>query len=138
MATGARWGEAENLQLRHVQEGKLTFVNTKSGKSRSVPVSKELFEEIRKHLKEHGCFSFSLSAFRRALDKSGIALPPGQAAHVLRHTFASHFVMNGGDLMTLQKVLGHSTVIMTLRYAHLAEDHLSSAVNLNPLSIAAS
>ena len=61
LATGARWGEAENLQLRHIQEGKLTFVNTKSGKSRSVPVSKELFEEIRKHLKNHGYFSFSLS-----------------------------------------------------------------------------
>lgn len=106
LATGARWGEAESLKLRHVQEGKLTFVNTKSGKSRSVPVSKELFEEIREHLKKHGSFSFSLSAFRRALVKSGIALPPGQSAHVLRHTFASHFVMNGGDILSLQKSLG--------------------------------
>lgn len=132
LATGARWGEAENLHLRHVQEGKLTFVNTKSGKSRSVPVSKGLFEEIRKHLKQHGGFSFSLSAFRRALDKSGIALPPGQAAHVLRHTFASHFIMNGGDLLSLQKILGHSTLAMTLRYAHLAEDHLSDTVKFSP------
>lgn len=132
LATGARWGEAENLQLRHVQEGKLTFVNTKSGKSRSVPVSKELFEEIRKHLKEHGCFSFSLSAFRRALDKSGITLPPGQAAHVLRHTFASHFLMNGGDIVTLQKILGHSHISMTLRYSHLAPEHLSKAATLGP------
>jgi integrase len=134
LATGARWGEAENLQLRHIQEGKLTFVNTKSGKSRSVPVSKELFEEIRKHLKEHGCFSFSLSAFRRALDKSGISLPPGQAAHVLRHTFASHFVMNGGDILSLQKILGHASITMTMRYAHLSNDHLLAAKALNPLA----
>ena len=70
LATGSRWGEAENLQLRHVQEGKLTFVNTKSGKSRSVPVSKELYEEIRKHLKEHGSFSFSLSAFRLSTNRA--------------------------------------------------------------------
>lgn len=132
LATGARWGEAENLQLRHVQEGKLTFVNTKSGKSRSVPVSKELFDEVRKHLKEHGCFSFSLSAFRRALNKSGINLPPGQAAHVLRHTFASHFVMNGGDLLSLQKILGHSSVTMTMRYAHLSQDHLDDALRFSP------
>lgn len=116
LATGARWGEAENLQLRHVQEGKLTFVNTKSGKSRSVPVAPELFEEIQEHLKQHESFSFSLSAFRRALDKSGIQLPAGQSAHVLRHTFASHFVMNGGDTLTLQKILGHSTITMTVRY----------------------
>ncbi|MDL0431298.1 tyrosine-type recombinase/integrase [Marinobacter sp. TBZ242] len=116
LATGARWGEAENLQLRHVQEGKLTFVNTKSGKSRSVPVAPELFEEIQEHLKQHESFSFSLSAFRRALDKSGIQLPAGQSAHVLRHTFASHFVMNGGDTLTLQKILGHSTITMRVRY----------------------
>ncbi|MBD3641978.1 MAG: tyrosine-type recombinase/integrase [Marinobacter sp.] len=128
LATGARWGEAENLQLRHVQEGKLTFVNTKSGKSRSVPVAQELFEEICEHLKEHGKFGFSLSAFRRALEKSRIWLPSGQAAHVLRHTFASHFVMNGGDLIVLQKVLGHSTIMMTLRYAHLSPNHLQSAL----------
>lgn len=134
LATGARWGEAENLHLRHVQEGKLTFVNTKSGKSRSVPVSKELFEEIRKHLIEHGGFSFSLSAFRRALDKSGITLPPGQAAHVLRHTFASHFIQSGGDLFTLKKVLGHSTIQMTMRYAHLSPSHLDTVLILNPLS----
>ncbi|WP_372985515.1 tyrosine-type recombinase/integrase [Marinobacter sp.] len=124
----------ENLQLRHVQEGKLRFVNTKSGKSRSVPVSPELFQEIRKHLEAHGRFSFSLSAFRRALDKSGIELPSGQAAHVLRHTFASHFVMNGGDILSLQKILGHSTIVMTMRYAHLSRDHLVEAVVKGPLT----
>jgi len=133
LATGARWGEAERLLPRHVQKGKLTFVNTKSGKSRSVPVDQVLFEEIQAHLKEYGHFSFSLSAFRRALVKSGIQLPKGQAAHVLRHTFASHFVMNGGDILTLQRILGHSTINMTMRYAHLAPDHLKDAVKHGPM-----
>src|SRR5690554_200991 len=134
LATGARWGEAEGLHLRHAQKGKLTFVTTKSGKSRSVPVEKALFDEIRAHPKEHGEFGFSLSAFRRALIKSGIKLPKGQSAHVLRHSFASHFVMNGGDILTLQKILGHSTINMTMRYAHLAPDFLNQALNRNPLS----
>lgn len=132
LATGARWGEAENLQLRHIQEGKLTFVNTKSGKSRSVPVSKELFKEIREHLEKHGEFTFSHSAFRRALDKSGVKLPPGQAAHVLRHTFASHFIMNGGDIVVLQRTLGHSSISMTMRYAHLASTYLDAVQFLGP------
>lgn len=34
---------------------------------------------------------------------SGVALPRGQKSHVLRHTFASHFMMNGGNILTLQK-----------------------------------
>ena len=42
--------------------------------------------------------------------------------HGLRHTFASHWVMHGGDLFKLQKLLGHSTIEMTLRYSHLAPD----------------
>ena len=48
--------------------------------------------------------------------------------HDLRHTFASHWVLKGGDIFRLQKILGHKSVTMTMRYAHLApaayvEDH---------------
>lgn len=42
--------------------------------------------------------------------------------HDLRHTFASHWVMKSGDLFKLQKILGHQSVQMTMRYAHLAPD----------------
>ncbi|WP_301387920.1 phage integrase [Thalassolituus sp. UBA2590] len=135
LATGARWSEAEGLKLRHVRDGKVSFHGTKSGKSRSVPVDEDLFNEIHAHLEKFGEFSFSLSAFRRALDESGIELPKGQAAHVLRHTFASHFMMNGGNILALQKLLGHSSLSMTMRYAHLSPDHMIEAVKLNPLAV---
>ena len=42
--------------------------------------------------------------------------------HDLRHTFASHWVAKGGDLFKLQKILGHQSVQMTMRYAHLAPE----------------
>ena len=68
------------------------------------------------------------------LARTTIDLPRGQASHGLRHTFASHFIQNGGNILTLQKILGHSSLAMTMRYAHLAPDHLVDAVRLGPLS----
>lgn len=135
LATGARWGEAEGLTLDKLQEGKLIFTKTKSGKNRSIPIAQDLYTEISEHLKKYGRFSNSINAFGRALKAAKIKLPKGQAAHVLRHSFASHFVMSGGDILSLQKILGHSTVTMTMRYSHLSEDHLGDALRRNPLAL---
>lgn len=49
--------------------------------------------------------------------------------HALRHTFASHFIMSGGNILSLQKILGHSDIKMTLIYAHLAPDFLGEEMN---------
>lgn len=49
--------------------------------------------------------------------------------HSLRHTFASHLVMKGIDLPTVQKLMGHADIQTTMIYAHLAPDHLADAVN---------
>lgn len=49
--------------------------------------------------------------------------------HDLRHTFASHFMMNGGNIYELQQMLGHSETSMTSRYAHLSESHLVQAAS---------
>lgn len=46
--------------------------------------------------------------------------------HDLRHTFASYWVRQAGDLFRLQKILGHKSVTMTMRYAHLAPDAFAS------------
>jgi len=69
----------------------------------------------------------------KTLTASGITLPAGQSSHVLRHTFASHYMMAGGDILGLQRILGHSSITMTMRYAHLSPDHLESALRLSPL-----
>lgn len=52
----------------------------------------------------------------------------GASLHTLRHTFASHLVMNGTDVYTVQKLLGHSSIKTTEIYAHLAPDFLKAAV----------
>ena len=48
--------------------------------------------------------------------------------HCLRHTFASRLVMAGVDIRTVQELLGHKTIAMTVRYSHLAPEHNLAAV----------
>ncbi|GAA80245.1 hypothetical protein P20495_2759 [Pseudoalteromonas sp. BSi20495] len=44
-----------------------------------------------------------------AVSKTNINLPKGQCSHALRHTFASHFMMNGGNILLLQQILGYAS-----------------------------
>lgn len=137
LATGARWSEAEGLETRHIRNGQIQFAGTKSGKVRAIPITPEFAEQLKSHhLKaETGqrLFAPCYSAFRDAIERSGIALQYGQLTHVLRHTFASHFMMNGGNILVLQRSLGHANLTMTMRYVHLAPDHLQEVAKLNPL-----
>lgn len=64
--------------------------------------------------------------FRKLTRACGIK---GASIHTLRHTFASHLVMNGADLYTIQKLLGHSSIKTTEIYAHLAPDYLKAAMS---------
>ena len=57
-------------------------------------------------------------------------LPSSVRFHDLRHTYASQFVMSGGKLEVLQKLLGHKTMDMTQRYAHLAKEVIKEASNV--------
>lgn len=73
-------------------------------------------------------------AFRSTLQRTGIELSAGQLTHVLRYTFASHFKMIGGNILVLHRLIGHTDIKMTMRYAHFAPDHLEDAVKFNPLA----
>ncbi|EKS7125733.1 tyrosine-type recombinase/integrase [Salmonella enterica] len=133
LSTGARWGEASVLKGEQVIHNRVTFLETKNGKKRTVPISQAIFDLIK--TRETGpLFSVKYHLFCQMLKKVKPDLPRGLAAHVLRHTFASHFVMNGGNIIALQRILGHSTIQQTMTYAHFAPDYLADAVKFNPVA----
>lgn len=132
LSTGSRWGEANNIRQEHVCNGRITFINTKNNKNRTVPIGDKLYRDL-KNLNSGKLFSDSYGQFCIILKELNFDLPKGQASHVLRHTFASHFMMNGGNILTLQKILGHGDIKQTLTYAHFSPDYLMDAIKFNPL-----
>lgn len=130
--TGARWGEASNLKAEHVISNRVTFVKTKTGPARTVPISQEVSDYIMTR-KSGKLFNTNYERVREVLRKVKPDLPKGQALHVLRHTFATHFMINGGNIITLQRILGHTTIEQTMTYAHFAPDYLTDAIRFNPM-----
>lgn len=106
----ARQPEAKNLTPIQIRNNTVTFTKTKGKRNRSIPISEELIAELPK-----------VKGSKRL------------SSHVLHHTFASHFMMSGGNILVLQRILGHTDIKMTMRYAHFAPDHLNDALVYNPL-----
>lgn len=136
LATGARWDEAESITRQQLMNGQVRFARTKNGKSRSVPIPPDLERLIleRGYPGNGKLFSSCRSAFRKAYERTELHTP-GQMTHILRHTFASHYMMQGGNILTLQRILGHGDIKMTMRYSHLAPDHLATALTMSPLAL---
>jgi integrase len=143
--TGMRKGEILSLTWDRVdfQNGFIRVTRTKSGKAREVPMTPELTETLRRikmsRLKEGNVAKLSEArrtyvfrssrdsehfdcrkAFDTACRKAGLE---DFHFHDLRHCFASWFMESGGDLYTLQGILGHAGPAMTQRYAHLSRGH---------------
>lgn len=138
LATGARWGEAEKLTWAGLLPGKVLYKgeSTKTGKSRAVPIADNVLDQIKAvaNPAPGRLFNPCRDAFRSAYKRAGFQTPQ-QMTHILRHTFASHYMMNGGDILSLQRILGHGSITMTMRYAHLCPDYLMSVISINPAAL---
>ncbi|MDO6706174.1 tyrosine-type recombinase/integrase [Photobacterium sp. 1_MG-2023] len=133
LATGARINESVLLKGSHVFDCKITFVNTKGKRNRTIPISEALYQEI-KPTHSGRLFTCGYQTAYKWLNRALPELPYGQATHVLRHTFATEFMRGGGNILDLQHALGHKNIKHTMIYAHFSPDHLSSVVRLNPLN----
>jgi integrase len=151
LKTGLRSGELLGLQWQDIAlvPGQLVVRRTawrheegtpKGGCNRLVPLSDEAVATLKgiRHLK--GPYVFCEPDGKRfthndvadvipmACKKAGLA--KRLTTHGLRHTFASHLVMRGVSLMAVKELLGHESIEMTLRYAHLSPDVKRDAVKL--------
>ena len=125
--TGARLGELLKLRPAQLAVGAATFLDTKNGKDRSVPTTRRAEAAGREiaRLSAHGLMwdrwqtHFRFAKVRKAGGLEDVTL------HTLRHTCASRLVQGGIDLYRVKTWLGHSTVTVTERYAHLAPSSLN-------------
>ena len=132
--TGARLGEALKVVWPDIDDNRVTFWLTKSGRSRSVPLtSRARAVAARKPGQSRGPFCHMAPHRYRAVwndakAEIGLADDKDLVPHVLRHTCASRLVKGGIDIRRVQMWLGHQTLTMTMRYAHLATFDLDTCV----------
>jgi len=137
--SGMRLGEILNLRWYDLDfsSGFILVRDSKNGESRHVPMDATLFALFRAYPHRLGTdLVFSSPAGGHIVDvRTGFLNSCKRAGlidlhfHDLRHTFASQFVMSGGDLYILKEILGHKSITMTQRYAHLSPTYKIKAID---------
>ncbi len=138
--TGMRRGEIFNLKWEQVdlRHGFILLDTSKNGERREIPINttlEYLFKEMPHSVESEYVFVGKTGkpltdikkGFHTALRKAGIS---DFRFHDFRHCVASHLVMNGIDLTSVKEILGHKSLSMTMRYAHLAPGHKRKAVHV--------
>lgn len=138
--TGLRLSEAAGLRIRDIDliEGRATVMG-KGARQRIVPIGRRTRQALRRTLAPRGELGLDdplfVTADGEALSPHGfqqvfrrlrgrVTLSTRCSPHVLRHTFARSFLRNGGDVFSLQRILGHSprSLQVTRRYLDLDDD----------------
>ena len=140
ISTGMRRGEMMSLRWPQVDlvRGVITLHETKNGDRRAVPLTGHALGELRTLSKTRrhdtdllfpgsviGKSIDMTSAWRKAVAKAEL---DDFRFHDLRHTTASYLAQGGATLLEIAAVLGHKTLAMVKRYAHLAESHVADVV----------
>lgn len=140
LSTGARRMELLGLHWKDVdlQRGVIILHETKNGERRVLTLSGHALELMKQHEKARNLNCDLVfpgknpknpidvrSAWETALKRANIA---NFRFHDLRHSTASYLAMNGASLAEISEVLGHKTLQMVKRYAHLSEEHTSEVV----------
>jgi len=143
--TGMRKGEILALRWQDIDFRRriLTIHKSKTNMKRGIPLSDTLTSVLLDLKQNRKLFEISgrvfpisdrslRQSYNKALERSGIE---NFTFHDLRHTFATRLVQNGVDIYSVQKLLGHTTVSMTLRYTHHYPESLRGSIAVLDKSI---
>jgi|SRR5438552_4891546 len=138
--TGLRLGEILNLRFQDIDfpTGLILIRDSKNSQPRHIPADAtvvDLLANYPRHPNSDLVFATASGTklkgirdgFQNACKRAGLS---DLHFHDLRHTFASQWVMAEGSLYLLKEILGHKSIVMTQRYAHLSPQFTRSAVNL--------
>ena len=135
LLTGCRKGEITRLQWSEVRDGMLALADSKTG-PRTVPLNRQARAVLDRQPRSGSPFVFpspldparprgsELGLWYRVRREAGI---DDCRLHDLRHTHASHAVMNGVPVPVVARLLGHSDIRMTMRYAHVGDREIEAA-----------
>ncbi len=137
---GLRISEALNLNVEDVPSGDAIVITGKGNKQRVVPVLPIVSDAIKyyrslypNHRKKSGplfvgsqCKRLNAGVIQRQVRKlrALLGLPETATPHALRHSFATHLLAGGGDLRTIQELLGHESLSTTQRYTEVDQARL--------------
>lgn len=132
--TGARLGEGIGLRWNDISGNRATFWITKSGRSCTVPLTRRVQKALAAQGGKRGGPFLHVRQYKyraewhAAKQDCGLGGDDELVPHILRHTCASRLVRGGIDLRRVQMWLGHQTLQMTMRYAHLATRDLEACL----------
>jgi integrase len=139
LKTGLRQAELMRLRWTDVDFSANIFkvATSKSGKPRFLPLHPDVVEVLNKQPKaspyvfptddDRQSWSYFRKAWDKAIRQAGIE---NFRFHDCRHDFGSQLAMKGVDLLTISRLLGHGSITMTQRYAHLSPNHQKIAIGL--------
>lgn len=135
--TGIRMGELFRIEARDIdfRHNMLSVWQTKADLPRSVPMTKRVRAVLERRAKAGGkLFDYDHPWFRHTWDRlrshMGMTNDPQFVPHALRHTTASRLIQRGIGIAVVKQWLGHKTISVTMRYAHLAPANLMAAVGV--------
>lgn len=135
--TGARPSELRMVKAGDIRDDLMTFRDTKSGASRTVPLTDRVKRATDHLVQMHGDLPFlwaSPAVMRHAWDfareRMGLTTDVGFIPYALRHTCATRLYAKTRDLLLVQRWMGHADIKMTLRYAKLQPGDLQKARDL--------